>query len=60
MSFREALHEIHHWPDIYKRRWELGIQYETIQDFLPRTSSTDFRVRFHNFVFPLSFTLYGD
>ena len=43
--------EIHHWPNIYKRRWELEIQYETIQDFLPRTSSTDFRVRFHNFVF---------
>lgn len=43
--------EIHHWPNIYRRRWDIENQYKSIKSFLPRTSSTDFRVRFHNFVF---------
>ena len=43
--------EIHHWPNIYRRRWDIENQFKSIKNFFPRTSSTDFRVRFHNFVF---------
>lgn len=43
--------EIHHWTNIYRRRWDIENLFKSIKDFLPRTSSTNFRVRFHNFVF---------
>lgn len=35
----------------YRRRWDIEIEYKAIKDFMPRTSSMDYRVRFVNFVF---------
>ena len=35
----------------YRRRWDIEIEYKAIKDFMPRTSSMDYRVRFTNFVF---------
>ena len=43
--------EIHHWPNIYRRRWDTEITFKSLKEFLPRTSSKNYRVRFHNFVF---------
>jgi hypothetical protein len=34
----------------YGRRWDIENQYKSIKKFLPRTSSTDYRVRLCNFV----------
>jgi|AntDeeMinimDraft_4_1070355.scaffolds.fasta_scaffold01013_1 hypothetical protein len=34
----------------YSRRWEIENQYKSIEEFLPKTSSMDYRVRFTNFV----------
>lgn len=34
----------------YRRRWDIENQYKSILDYLPRTSSADYRVRFTNFV----------
>jgi len=34
----------------YRRRWDIENQYKSIEEFLPKTSSTDYRVRFTNFV----------
>jgi len=34
----------------YSRRWDIENQYKSIEEFLPKTSSTDYRVRFTNFV----------
>jgi hypothetical protein len=34
----------------YSRRWDIENQYKSIKRFLPRTSSTDYRVRLCNFV----------
>jgi IS4 transposase len=34
----------------YDRRWDIENQYKSITEFLPRTSSTDYRVRLCNFV----------
>jgi hypothetical protein len=34
----------------YDRRWDIENQYKSISEFLPRTSSTDYRVRLCNFV----------
>ena len=34
----------------YSRRWDIENQYKSIKKFLPRTSSTDYRVRLCNFV----------
>jgi hypothetical protein len=34
----------------YDRRWDIENQYKSIEEFLPRTSSTDYRVRLCNFV----------
>lgn len=34
----------------YRRRWEIENQYKSIKECLPRTSSTDYRIRFCNFV----------
>lgn len=43
--------------DKYHRRWEIENQYKSIKEFLPKTSSTDYRVRFTKFV--LSALLYN-
>jgi hypothetical protein len=34
----------------YRRRWDIENQYKSIKECLPRTSSTDYRVRLCNFV----------
>ena len=34
----------------YDRRWDIENQYKSIKEFLPRTSSKDYRVRLCNFV----------
>ena len=34
----------------YSRRWDIENRYKSIKKFLPRTSSTDYRVRLCNFV----------
>lgn len=36
--------------DSYSRRWDIENQYKAIKEFLPKTSSMDYRVRFTNFV----------
>jgi len=43
--------EINSVVNVYRRRWDIENQYKSIKDFMPRTSSMDFRVRFLNFVF---------
>ena len=43
--------EVHHWPNIYRRRWDCEIAFESLEEFVPRTSSKNYRVRLHNFVF---------
>lgn len=35
----------------YRRRWDIESQYQSLKSFLPKTSSTDYRVRFCNVVF---------
>ncbi|WP_348611004.1 transposase [Halobaculum rarum] len=35
----------------YRRRWDIENQYKSIKSFLPKTSSTDYRVRLCNFAF---------
>jgi hypothetical protein len=42
---------IRHVVNIYSRRWDIENQYKSIKEFMPRTSSMDFRVRFLVFVF---------
>lgn len=42
--------EIRHVVNQYRRRWDIENQYKTIVEYLPRTSSTDYRVRLTNFV----------
>jgi transcriptional regulator with XRE-family HTH domain len=42
--------EIKHVVNQYRRRWDIENQYKTIVEYLPRTSSTDYRVRLTNFV----------
>ena len=42
---------IRHVVNIYRRRWDIENQYKSIKEFMPRTSSMDFRVRFLVFVF---------
>lgn len=42
--------EIEPISDSYTRRWEIENQYKSLKEFLPKTSSTDYRVRFTNFV----------
>jgi len=34
----------------YRRRWDIENQYKSVKDFLPKTSSKDYRVRLCNFV----------
>jgi IS4 transposase len=33
----------------YSRRWDIENQYKSIKSFMPKTSSTDYRLRFCNF-----------
>lgn len=35
----------------YRRRWDIENQYKSIKEFLPKTSSKDYRVRLCNFAF---------
>lgn len=43
--------EIRSAVNTYRRRWDIENQFKSIKDFMPRTSSMDFRVRYLNFVF---------
>jgi hypothetical protein len=43
---RVAPSEIEAVTNRYRRRWDIENQYKTVQAFAPRTSSTDYRVRF--------------
>ena len=43
--------------DSYSRRWDIENQYKSLKEFLPKTSSMDYRVRFTSFV--LSALLYN-
>jgi hypothetical protein len=52
-----ATDEIEPIRNTYNRRWEIENQYKSIKEFLPKTSSTDYRVRFTKFV--LSALLYN-
>jgi hypothetical protein len=36
--------------DSYRRRWDIENQYKSLKEFLPKTSSMDYRVRFTSFV----------
>jgi len=46
-----APEEVNQVTNLYRRRWDIEIQYKSIKEFLPRTSLMGFRVRFTNFVF---------
>ena len=35
----------------YSRRWDIENQYKSVQSYLPKTSSKDYRVRLFNFTF---------
>ena len=48
---RVETEHIRHVVNIYNRRWDIENQYKSIKEFMPRTSSMDFRVRFLVFVF---------
>jgi len=43
--------EIEHVTNSYSRRWDIENQYKSVKGFLPKTSSTDYRVRLFSFVF---------
>jgi hypothetical protein len=43
--------EIEHVTNSYNRRWDIENQYKSVKGFLPKTSSTDYRVRLFSFVF---------
>jgi hypothetical protein len=43
--------EIEHVTNSYSRRWDIENQYKSVKAFLPKTSSTDYRVRLFSFVF---------
>lgn len=46
-----APEEIEHVTNSYSRRWDIENQYKSVKSFLPKTSSTDYRVRLFSFVF---------
>jgi len=46
----ETVEDIKRVVNEYRRRWDIENQYKSIHDYLPRTSSKDYRVRFTNFV----------
>lgn len=43
--------EITHVTNSYSRRWDIENQYKSVKAFLPKTSSTDYRVRLFSFTF---------
>lgn len=43
--------EITYVTNSYSRRWDIENQYKSVKAFLPKTSSTDYRVRLFNFTF---------
>ncbi len=43
--------EIAHVTNSYGRRWDIENQYKSVKAYLPKTSSTDYRVRLFNFTF---------
>jgi hypothetical protein len=43
--------EIEHVTNSYSRRWDIENQYKSVKGFLPKTSSTDYRVRLFSFLF---------
>jgi len=43
--------EIAHVTNSYSRRWDIESQYKSVKAYLPKTSSTDYRVRLFNFTF---------
>ena len=43
--------EIVHVTNSYSRRWDIENQYKSINAYLPKTSSRDYRVRLFNFTF---------
>lgn len=43
--------EITHVTNSYSRRWDIENQYKSVKAFLPKTSSTDYRVRLFGFTF---------
>jgi len=42
---------IAHVTNRYSRRWDIENQYKSVKAHLPKTSSTDYRVRLCNFTF---------
>ncbi len=46
----ETAEDIKRVVNEYRRRWDIENQYKSILDYLPRTSSKDYRVRFTNFI----------
>ena len=43
--------EIAQVTNSYSRRWDIENQYKSVKAYLPKTSSTDYRVRLFNFTF---------
>lgn len=43
--------EIAHVTNSYGRRWDIENQYKSVKAYLPKTSSTDYRIRLFNFTF---------
>ena len=43
--------EIEHVTNSYSRRWDIENQYKSVNAYLPKTSSKDYRVRLFNFTF---------
>ena len=43
--------EIEQVTNSYSRRWDIENQYKLVKAFLPKTSSTDYRIRLFSFVF---------
>jgi len=43
--------EIVHVTSSHSRRWDIENQYKSVQSYLPKTSSRDYRIRLFNFTF---------
>jgi len=43
--------EVAHVTNSYSRRWDIENQYKSVQSYLPKTSSRDYRIRLFNFTF---------
>jgi hypothetical protein len=46
----ESVGDIKHIVNQYRRRWDIENQYKSVKEYLPSTSSTDYRIRLTNFV----------